>query len=1334
MSGRQSGTLHSAGHVRDPLASFIPVAVERRLREGIPLAPWHEPGHGAILVADVSGSTNLACTLAASPGGVDELSAVLNAGLAPVIDTIGAAGGDILFFAGDGLTAFWRGAGGTQRAGAGATQHAAGIGATWRAVAAAVAARRAIAGGDPRVGIRFGVASGPVDLWNLGGERDQWLHLASGPALADAAAGQAAVAVGEVAVTAAVAGVLGTGFELATRGGVTRVLAAPTVPDAPVPGNRGALDHAIAPLVRPYLPDAVVARLAAGLDHYMSEIRTVTALFVRLPDLTTSATLGDMQALTSALQGFVNRYQSVVNRLSVDEHGALALVVFGTPPHAHEDDADRALAAARDLDHELGGRGLRHGLGIATGTVFCGTLGTAGRRDYTVLGDTVNVAARLAGAAVDDSRPSVLCDERTRADVGGRWEFGTPFSLRVKGKAELVTASTPRYRVAPRASFASPMVGRATELAQLERLVRAATPGALALVVGEAGMGKSRLLSELRRRVAGDDRTVLTGHADPLAASSPYHVWRPVLRALLECAAADGTDLLGEDAPLLAAIVGAESPAGSDRSGEARVAAVRRAITSLLARAVRRHGPLVVLLEDAHWFDSASWATLADAAALDGVVVVVTTRPLPEPAPTERTRLLGRPSTEVLHLKPLSPGEVGELAKTRLGADAVGADLRALLVGRCGGNPFFTVEVLAALQRAGTLRRRRGEVTLGATEHVAVPETIQLAITSRIDQLDADQQLTLKVAGVVGERITLDAVATIHPTSRPNAAITADLAVLVAADFLTAAPTPDGYEFTHALIGEAAYHLMLVEQRTGLHRALAEYYELTGDPRAMAAVLALHWRKAADDQRAVHYLRIAVVEAIADGMPREAVAHAVTAAGLLGIDLPTDQEVITAALPAALAEIDRLMAGRHPADLETLPELLDDGVGAGLELIYYATPAAHLTQQPELFVLMVLRNLSLTLRFGAGPYAPGVYAMYSIVVRALGLDSATALEFSELALRLDAATGGRLTAPVAFLHALFQHHWHHPMAGGVTFGLAAAQAGLGGADLLYGACGLGAAITLAAVAGRPLAEIRESALRYRERIGGHSAAAAFHCTLEAQLAKALSGRTATLVSLTDSWCHEDELAAMAASDNISQAGYYYVAKCRLAYLAGDAATARGWAARATELLPAFVGQVPEIELAVLTAMAALADLPAAGPPRRQRVDHARAQLVQLEHWAVHCPANFAHKVSLVAAELAFVEDDGAAGRQLGAAAVSAAIRDGFPQWAGLAAQRWAQHTAQRDPSAAARLFGVAAGHYRSWGAERLAMACDQRADELSGTIDPVAGSGARLAAEHPHRR
>ena len=719
----------------------------------------------------------------------------------------------------------------------------------------------------------------------------------------------------------------------------------------------------------------------------------------------------------------------------------------------------------------------------------------------------------------------------------------------------------------------------------------------------------------------------------------------------------------------------------------------------LLAADRDRSGALVVLLEDAHWFDSGSWGLVHDAAALPDVAVVVTTRPGNEGTVRE---LAGNAEVATLALPPLSASEVRELALARLGVPDLDEEAEELLVETCKGNPFFTVEVVQTLAERGALAVEAGRARLVAPEAFQVPRTIQAAISARIDDLAPEEQLTLKVASVIGSPFTGELVAEIHPTRRRPESLLDDLGSLAARELVV--PDDEGsWAFNHALTREVAYGLMVRDQRRGLHAALALHYEARGDDLDhLFPVLAHHWLHAEDRDKAVSYLTRAAVASLAHGMPRESVAQGVQAARLLGVELETDPARIREVLPGELAEIERLMAGRRPADLAGLPALVDPAIDTGIGIVLQAMPSAHQSLQTELFALMAVRNLNLTLRFGAGPLVPGVYAMYSIVLRGLGGDSTVAYGFSELARTLDAKGGHPLEAAVDFIHVWFNNHWLNPILSGVQIALEGAEAGLAGPDPLYGSFNLAAATTLLAVGGRPLEEVIAAGDAHLARIGARSATASFHNRLEAQTAKALAGHTDSLTSLSDAVADEEELAAMAQTANYNQTGYYYIAKLRLAYLAGDVRSAIRYAELAERLLPSFAAQVGQAELAVLSALARLADLPAEPALRAPALDGVRAQHAELRGWAAGCAPNFEHKATLVEGELAAATGDWDAADALLDAAAEQAADAGFSQWAALAWERRGYAARAAGRASASRCFEAAADHYRVWGAGRKA--------------------------------
>jgi predicted ATPase/class 3 adenylate cyclase len=1305
--------------VQDPLGSFLPQALRDRLATCPAQGAFTESCDAAVLAADVSGFTELVAALGDRPGGIEELNAILNDGFGRLIRAITSRGGDVLGFAGDALVAAWPGI----------TAESA-----TEAVSAALEGQHELTMADDRVNVRIGVAGGVLRTWLVGGEHEHWLFTSTGDAIIEATALQARAPLGRVVVSGSIERLLGDALDGdkidGVEGAQVRGLSTATARRAeagPADGDEaGSLSISErGAALRNYLPETVVARLGAGHDAFLAELRTLRAVMVRVIGLERLSDLDQFNAVVRTVQRHAFRNEGAV-AVGVDEKGVTFFVSFGVPPYAHEDDADRALVTAEAISRALTDGAefgaFTHGIGVTTGRAFCGAIGSDERRDYSQLGDAVNLAARLAAVACDEDRPSVLADRGTAHAVADRWEFGTPFSVRVKGKSELLTVLSPQRRVGAiaaghRRSTDDGAVGRVAELDTIESVLVASPADEAALLViveGDAGAGKSTLLRQLVARLQSHGVGVVAGYADSLERSTPFHSWTAVFTRLL--ASGDGyldrdeiVARVGPYAALLAPVLGQaieETPETRALSAERRIGATRALLTEVLRSAAAEHGRLVVLLEDAHWFDSASWGVLVDALSIPGLGVVVTMRTragssgddTAGPDAPDMERVLARSDTHRAVLAPLAPNEVEELACRRLGTKALDPALLDLLVDTCRGNPFFTVEFLELLRRDDALTIDPATARLRGQLVIHVPESIHAAITARVDRFTVDEQLTLKVASVIGTQFSADTLCEVHPTGRDRALLQRDIDVLVDHGLLVAADRTCA--FNHALTREVAYRLMTTDQRRDLHRAVASQYESQEMAERQYAVLAHHWLQADDREKAVQYLNLASGSSMAHGMTLESVEHGVKAAGLLGIDLETDPVKLAAMLPDELAEVGQLMEGRQPADLIALPELIDEERGLGIAIVLQTMPAAHQSLQSELFALMAVRNLATTLRFGAGLFAPGVYAMYSIVLRGMGLDGRSAYEFSELARSVDASTGGHLAAAVDFISAWFNYHWYNPVIDALPIALEGANAGLAGADPLYGSFNLGAAITITAVSGATLNDVIAMSEKNLERIAGQSATAAFHNQLEAQVAKALSGRTAGLASLSDESLDESALAAICDTQNYNQVAYYFIAKLFLAYLASDPA-ALDYARSAEQLLPSFVGQFRQAEFTTLGALARLAHalelMDRSAAARDALLTEVQAAIQALAAWSDDCPSNFAHQYELVRGETAALDDDLDGACVSFERAVECAEAGGFIQWAALAYERWARALRRSDQDASSQLH-AAAGLYARWGA------------------------------------
>lgn len=924
----------------ETLASYVPGLVVRHLAtDSAPITtPTAENFPAAVLFADISGFTFLAERLAQhGPVGAEELTRLLNAYFGQLIDLVTAHGGDIVKFAGDALLALWP----TSETEDLATvaRRAAQCGLAIQATLHdyEVAGRgldvSGMAAEEVRLSLRVGIGAGEVFTVYIGGVFKRWEFLITGAPTVQMSIAEQQAQPGQVVLspeTWALVGGQCTGILLhlppqagKEREGYVRLEAVHN-PLPPCPISSSPLVPEMETALRTYIPAAIRSRLDAGQTGWLAELRPVTVLFLNLPDLDHTTSLKQAQRVMRILQTTLYHYEGSINKLNVDDKGATLVAVLGLPPLAHEDDAVRGTQAALAMQAKLRELCLRSAIGVTTGRAFCGSVGNATRREYTVVGDVVNVAARLMQVALDD----ILCDEATYQAAQTRLAFEPLPAIMVKGKTESVAVYHPlseaemaarlRQRIRRRATI----IGRTAERAILtERLdaLLSDSAGGRVVVEGEAGIGKSRLVEDALQQAQALGVTCLIGGGDAIEKSTPYHAWRPVFRQLFnldelfdDAGAMPPTEVqrrhvlaqlesnlvldkpvlsmveeaegleLSHLVPLLNAVLPLDLPENElteQMTGQVRANNTHKLLLRLLQVAANQT-PTLLVLEDAHWLDSASWAlTHLVSQDIRSMLLVIATRPLSDPAPLEYRQLFRSPDTRQLLLEALPPEDTLTLVCQRLGVATLPEPVAALIREKAEGHPFFSEELAYALRDAGLILIADGECHIapdtGDLSGLSFPDTVQGVVTSRIDRLTPSQQLTLKVASVIGRVFAFRVLRDVHPIEADKMHLTDYLNALERLDITPLeTPEPDlSYIFKHIITREVAYNLMLFAQRRELHRVVAEWYErtYTDDLTPFYPLLAYHWGKTEVAAKAIDYLEKAGEQALHNFANQEAI-------------------------------------------------------------------------------------------------------------------------------------------------------------------------------------------------------------------------------------------------------------------------------------------------------------------------------------------------------------------------------------------------------------------------------------------------------------------------------
>jgi class 3 adenylate cyclase len=659
----------------------------------------------------------------------------------------------------------------------------------------------------------------------------------------------------------------------------------------------------------------------SGHRAMRGERRVITALFCDVVNSTGLAEKLDPEDWTEIMNGAferliapIQRYDGTVAKLAGD-----AVLAFFGAPVAHEDDPQRAVLAALDMiaANQAYREDIRKAygidfdvrIGINTGPVVAGDIGSTRSMEYTAMGDAVNVAARMEQTAAPGT---IRISGDTQRLVAAHFDLEPLGGIEAKGKSQPV----PAYRVVGRreesARFhradhvGAPLIGRDRELAKLKSALADVRNGrgGIVSIIGEAGLGKSRLVAELYKAWVGTGRGDDgwdTAHGVPYDASRPFGLFQNFARNMFGIELDDPPDMIHNkvDAGLRAKGAGDEAVSLCSVALERVIAAkvlheakdfpaevVRADIYDTVLPAwvaVAREGPRVLVVDDLQWVDAASIDLLIHLFNLAEdmpLLIVCVFRPERQ-SPAWQVKI--RADTDYPHryqeirLEPLGAEDTDALISALLNITDLPVDLRRLVLTKTDGNPYFVEEIVRSLIDQGVVER--GESGLkwkdGAlVSDIAIPDSIHALLMARIDRLDEQTRSTLQAASVIGRAFYFRILETISDSA---IALDKRINTLERAELLReAARNPElEYMFRHDLAREAAYNTILNRKRREFHLRVAEAMEKLFPDRLEehAHRLAQHFSLAGDHERAMKYYAMAGEAAEGLHAVEESAAH-----------------------------------------------------------------------------------------------------------------------------------------------------------------------------------------------------------------------------------------------------------------------------------------------------------------------------------------------------------------------------------------------------------------------------------------------------------------------------
>ncbi len=873
------------------LSTYLPIDRYRALNRATPLA---DRTIGAALFADISGFTPLSEKLVAALGprrGAEAISGYLNQIYEALIECIHRYQGSVISFSGDAITCWFDGP----------LEDSA-----YLAVSAGSKMQQAMANlahltvegvGEVVVALKVGIAAGPVRRFVIGDPALQLQDVLAGATIERMAEAEHFAQPGQVVITDEVHTGLGDKVEVELeavvgQAGLFVVSRLPKHAAArfwdelvfqPEEGLLVSQEE-----LRPWLLPAVYARLKAGMCDLLTELRTAIVLFLRFDGLNYDE---DDQAglkldrFVRWAQACATAYGGNLLDLTIGDKGSYIYFAFGAPV-AHQNEVERALKVALslrtpppDVDWVR-----RIGIGMSQGTLRTGTYGCSSRHTYGVLGDEVNLAARLMQQA--DER-QILVSQALQQGAGPNFNWQVLPDLKVKGKAEPLKVYSLLGEVEAKTiglnepGYRGPMIGRQSELTSINQAVGLVHQGAgqIVAISGEAGLGKSRLVAEA---VTVATTQAIAGHggaAQSYGTQIAYLAWQPIWLSLFELQAewtlahqaehlavhlAQVNPALVPRLPLLGIILNLPLPDNAltgSLSGALRKASLESLLVDYL-KARTQHAPVMIVVEDCHWLDPLS-VDLLEALArasldLALLLIIAYRRAEAEAAQLLSDRLTRLPNCTEIRLNSLSHVEMTKLIELKLGQTVLSPRLVKSLIDQAEGNPFYLEELLNFLLNKAVDWQEKKTNTDTDTDEVTLPASLYNLVLSRLDQLNEIEKGVLKVASVIGRLFKATWLWGIYPAVGEPTEVLGHLAKLDTLELTLLNKTfPEmEYLFKHIVTRDVTYESLSHATRLMLHEQVAAYIERTYHTKIEQHLdlLAYHYERSLNQHKQREYL------------------------------------------------------------------------------------------------------------------------------------------------------------------------------------------------------------------------------------------------------------------------------------------------------------------------------------------------------------------------------------------------------------------------------------------------------------------------------------------------